>query len=107
VGGPDSPALGAALASVGQVGGIAEANAASFGGRQGGLSPLADHLALVLRHRGQDVHRQPVRGREVAGHEVGLGLHQGADEVHVAAESIQLGDHQGAAVKPAGGQSLR
>ena len=46
-----------------------------------------------------DVNREPVRLRDVHGHEVHPALHQVGDEGDVPGEAIQLGDNQGGSME--------
>ena len=48
----------------------------------------------MLGNSRENMHRQTVRLREVASDEVHASLHQRANEMHVAGETVQLGDHQ-------------
>jgi hypothetical protein len=60
----------------------------------------------VLGHRRHDVDGEPVGLREVDRHELGSALHQRGDEVDVAGEPIELGDHQHRLVQAAQAQRL-
>ena len=59
---------------------------------------------LVLGHGRQDVDRQPVGLREVAGDELDPALHQVRDEGDVAGQPVELGDQQRRLLQPAGGE---
>ena len=88
---------------------VAQLHAPRLGGLQGRLGAGRDQRALLLGQRGVDVQHERVGIDAQLGdderHPVG---HQAADEVHVAAKPIELGDnHRGlelAGVRQCGGQ---
>ena len=82
--------------------GAAQLRAACLGGVQGGLGALADHLARVLGHGGEDVDGEPVGLRHVHGDKFHAGLHQPADKMDVARQPVELGDQQRGFMFPAG-----
>jgi hypothetical protein len=53
-------------------------------------SALADHLALMLSHGGEDMDGQAVRRREVHGEKVDACFHQVGHESDIASQTIEL-----------------
>jgi hypothetical protein len=68
---------------------------------QGRLRALGYHLGLMLGDRREDMHREPVRLREVDGRELNARLHQAGHEMDVAGEPIELGDDERGAERTA------
>ena len=64
--------------------------ALSFGQRC--LGAFGNHLPLVLGAGGENMNREPVRGRHVHAHEAGSALHQVRYESDVAGEPVKAGD---------------
>ena len=64
-------------------------------GGQGGLRPFGDPLGLVLGDGRHDVQRQAVGRGHVTTDELDARLHQARQEMDVAGEPVELGDHQG------------
>ncbi len=58
----------------------------------------------MLSDRRQDVKRQSVGLREVAGHEIHVTVHQRRDEADPAGQPVQLGDDENGPVSAAGSQ---
>ena len=71
-----------------------ELDAAPLGGAERVLGPLGNHLALVLRHGGEDVDGELVGVRVVAGDEIDTSVHERREEGDVAREPVQLSDDQ-------------
>ncbi len=86
---------------------ITQPNPARLSRSQRSFSPLTNHLPLMLSNRRQQVQRQPVRMRHIAGHELDAAIHQVSGERHVAGQSVKLGNDQRCAVKPTGSKRRR
>jgi hypothetical protein len=71
------------------------------------LGPLGNHLALVLRHGGENVDGELVGVRVVAGDEIDASVHERGEEGDVAREPVQLSDDQLGALAFALRQRLR
>ena len=82
---------------------IAKLHPARLGLGQGGAGALGNHLALVLRHSGEDVQGQPVGARHVHGDEFNTAFHEIGDEGDVAGQPVELGDDQRGALPLTGG----
>ena len=80
---------------------IAELCAARLRGLKRSFGPLADGLALMLGDGRQDVNGELVRLGHIDGDEIDAGLHKPGDEMHVAGEPVELGDHQRGTTGPA------
>jgi hypothetical protein len=73
---------------------LAQPDASSLGGLQGGLGALADGLAFLFSDHGHDADRQLVGVGHVDRDELHLGLLQTEQEIGVARQPVELGDDQ-------------
>jgi hypothetical protein len=74
--------------------GAAELHASRLGGLQREPRALADDAALAFGQRSEQVQQERVGvGPELHGDERHLVHHEARDEVHVAAQAVELGDH--------------
>jgi len=78
----------------GQVGGGTQLLALGLEHLQGPAGALADHVALLFRQRGEDVHGELVGLRLITGHELYPRLHQRSNKSHVAREPVELGNDE-------------
>ena len=87
------------LARLRQVGSVAEFNAPRLGSGQCIARPRGDHGALFLSQGCKQMQDEGINvGAKLSHQERHPVRHEPADEVHVAAEPVELGDCHGAAV---------
>jgi hypothetical protein len=85
---------------------VAQLYPARLGGLQRRLCAFRDHLALVLSHGGQDVHRELVGVRVIDGNELNARVHQRCDKCKIAGKTIELRDDKLGALLTTSGQCL-
>ena len=95
-------AHGAALLGRGRT----QLDATRLGGLQGLPGTLADLLALPLGHDGPELQHRLVGLRHVATAELDAGFHQAGDEMDVAGQAVELGDHEDGLVVLTGSEGL-
>ena len=79
----------------------AKPHSAGFCGLESGLCACADHFALMLGYRGEDVECQPCGVRVIARDELDAGIDHRSNERHIPRKPAQLGDDQAGFVAPA------